>query len=96
LAEAARQSPPPPQALALPPGWHPQEAGPQAQDALAAARRELRRAPSPSLRSAAAALARLLAGAPLPDRAGGDTERRRFDRGAARLARLMRNDGDGR
>ncbi len=93
LAAAAHQSPPPQQALALPPGWHPQEAGPQAHDALAAARRELRRAPSPSLRSAAAALALLLGSKPLPDRAGGDAERRRFDRGVARIARLVRDDG---
>ena len=95
MAEAARHSPPPQQALALPPGWHPQEAGPQGQDApLAAARRALRRAPSPSLRSAAAALALLVAGAPLPDH-GGEAGRRRFDRGIARIARLVRDD-DGR
>ncbi len=84
------------EAMGLPPGWHPQEAGPQAQDALAAARRELRRAPSPSLRAATAALALLLGGMPLPHRAGGDAERRRFDRGVARLVRLVRDDGDGR
>ncbi len=95
LAEATRRSPPPRGALALPPGWHSQEAGPQAQDALAAARRELRRAPSPSLRAAAAALALLLGGTPLPDHAGGDAERRRFDRGVARIARLV-SDDDGR
>ena len=76
------------EAMGLPPGWHPQEVRPQARDALAAARRVLRRSPSPSLRSAAAALALLLCGAPLPDH-GGDADRRRFDRGVARLARLM-------
>ncbi len=70
------------------PGWHPQEVRPQARDALAAALRVLRRSPSPSLRSAAKALALLLGGAPLPDH-GGDADRRRFDRGVARLARLM-------
>ncbi|GAA0598212.1 hypothetical protein GCM10009416_40510 [Craurococcus roseus] len=76
------------EAMGLPPGWHPQEVRPQARDALAA-RRMLRRSPSPSLRSAAKALALLLGGAPLPDH-GGDADRRRFDRGVARLARLMR------
>ena len=76
------------EAMGLPPGWHPQEVRPQARDALAAARRVLRRSPSPSLRSAAKALALLLGGAPPPDH-GGDADRRRFDRGVARLARLM-------
>ncbi len=76
------------EAMGLPPGWHPQEVRPQARDALAAACRVLRRSPSPSLRSAAKALALLLGGAPLPDH-GGDADRRRFDRGVARLARLM-------
>jgi hypothetical protein len=72
------------------PGWHPQEVVPQAQDALAGLRTALRRAPSPAVRTAAAALALLLGGRPLPDH-GGDADRRRFDRGVARLARPMRD-----
>ncbi len=76
------------------PGWHPQEVAPQAQDALAALRAALwaalRRAPSPAVRTAEAALALLLGGRPLPDHGGG-ADRRRFDRDVARLARLMRD-----
>jgi hypothetical protein len=72
------------------PGWHPQEVVPQAQDVLSRGCGRRCGAPSPAVRTAAAALALLLGGRPLPDH-GGDADRRRFDRGVARLARPMRD-----
>jgi hypothetical protein len=88
LAAAAAHDASPGALFDMPFGWAWPEVAAQARSAQALVRAELRRSPSRELCAVALALGHLLAGR-LPPTPAGDAERRRLDRGIARLARLM-------